>query len=524
MALSRTNLHRYLYIGFLGLLGASLPLSAYMMSVFQFLIIINWVAEGKLRNKIQLLKENRLVFVLPAVLLIHVIWLLNTTEYHYAWNDIRIKLPLLSIPIIIGTTPFLSSKELKIVLGLFIAGTLAASIGCTLTYLGLTSHEVNNIRDISIYISHIRFALLINIAIFLSGYFIIKEKLTLIRISLAGGIIWLAFFLLILQSLTGWIVLFISSIILFIIYRKSVVKKWIRFSVYILLILMLGYAVTVIISALDRYYPDSPVSFAELPRSTASGNVYNHDFNNPQIENGNYVGLNICKKELSEEWKEIAGMEIDDLDERGNKLRYTLIRYMTSKGLDKDSAGVHSLTEKDISAIKSGIPNAGYLNKFAPDNIVYRVIWQIDQYIKTGEASGNSVTQRIEYLKAGFRILSGNLWFGVGTGDLKSSFADEYESMNSKLKPEFRHRAHNQFLTFLIAFGLIGGILVISLLLFPVLLNRRANSFFIWMFSIIAFISMFNEDTLETQAGITFFVFFYSIFVLHKNFSKKTDI
>jgi hypothetical protein len=32
-----------------------------------------------------------------------------------------------------------------------------------------------------------------------------------------------------------------------------------------------------------------------------------------------------------------------------------------------------------------------------------------------------------------------------------------------------------------------------------------------------AFLSMFNEDTLETQAGVTFYIAFYTLFI----FSEK---
>jgi hypothetical protein len=45
------------------------------------------------------------------------------------------------------------------------------------------------------------------------------------------------------------------------------------------------------------------------------------------------------------------------------------------------------------------------------------------------------------------------------------------------------------------------------------------------MFFFIAFLSMLNEDTLETHAGVTFFSYFYSLFLFARdNKWMKIDV
>jgi O-antigen ligase len=116
-------------------------------------------------------------------------------------------------------------------------------------------------------------------------------------------------------------------------------------------------------------------------------------------------------------------------------------------------------------------------------------------------------------LDAGWKIAKAHLWFGVGTGDVKQAFKDYYESINSPLKSEWRRRAHNQFLTFIIALGITGLIVCLVSLVAPLFLARRERSFLAVGFIILMMISMLNEDTLETSSGAVFTAFFIALFI-----------
>ncbi|MFM7900421.1 MAG: hypothetical protein ACKPAD_00375, partial [Bacteroidota bacterium] len=94
---------------------------------------------------------------------------------------------------------------------------------------------------------------------------------------------------------------------------------------------------------------------------TLSGNLLVTDYGNAQLENGYYVWKNLCEEELRQQWNKRSEMPYDGRDRKNNELRMTLIRFLTSKGLQKDSAAIASLTDQEIMAIESGIANDFYL-------------------------------------------------------------------------------------------------------------------------------------------------------------------
>jgi O-antigen ligase len=152
--------------------------------------------------------------------------------------------------------------------------------------------------------------------------------------------------------------------------------------------------------------------------------------------------------------------------------------------------------------------------------LVYNTIWELYEYKNNNKAGEHSTTQRIEYLKAAKEIVKNNFLTGVGTGNVQIAFDNEYNKSNSQLESKWRLRAHNQFITFLITFGIFGFLWIVFAMFYPFIKLKGYKSFLFIVFFFIAVLSFFNEDTLETQAGITFFVFFYSILL----FSKENPV
>jgi O-antigen ligase len=100
----------------------------------------------------------------------------------------------------------------------------------------------------------------------------------------------------------------------------------------------------------------------------------------------------------------------------------------------------------------------------------------------------------------------------VGTGDVKDVFSQELQLNNSPLS-ERGMRSHNQYFTFSIAFGIVGLLVILfSIFYSPIVLKKFRDALFLVFFCIIIF-SMLSEDALEPQDGVTFFAFFYSLFL-----------
>ncbi len=517
MRYSRQDIHRIIYIFALAILGISLPVSLFAMSVSELLLAANWLVEGNFNRKFQILKQRKSLLFIISIYVIHILGLFYSNDLHYAFHDLKIKLPFLALPLIIGTSEALTRKQVKYLLLLFIATVIVSSLISTLILFGFTKIEVGDIRDISPFISHIRFALLINIALFTLVYFILyntyKSSLG-IKILYLAAAIWLMIFLFLLQSFTGILIFTLLAPIIIINWALSQKVLFIRTGIILTLLAIILVATNYVTISVRKFYSTTETDVESIEKYTVNGNKYYHNFNDKSIENGNYVWLYICETELQKEWNKVSKYDYTGKDKKGQSLKHTLIRYLTSKGYRKDSTGIAKLTPEDIVSIENGYSNYIFQNKYRIYPRLYQIIWEIDTYIKTGNPSGHSFTQRFEFQKNALEIIKKHFWFGVGTGDVKKAFDIQYNISHSPLAKKWRLRAHNQFITFCLTFGIFGSLWIIFSLIYPVKYEKKQKDFLLIVFLLIAFISMLNEDTLETHAGISFFSYFYSLLLL----------
>lgn len=516
------------YFGLI-LLAVSLPLSVFTTSVSQFILAINWIWEGDFKRKFQTIKKRKAILVFLLIFMVHLLGLLYTSwpdgffgPHYNALKDLRIKAPLLLLPIIIGSSEGLSAQKLKILLLFFIAAVTANSFISTGVLFGIGHIPINDIRDISLFISHIRFALLINIAIFSLGYFLVSKNNSNSRtekILYTALLLWLSAFLILLQSLTGLGLLIICSAVFLAVWILQLNHLPVRIFIFLLLIAIPVALVSYLAITISDFRNFDKYEVEKLDKLTALGNYYVHNTKVLQVENGHWVGLYVCEKEIRDEWNKLSDYKYASTDEKGQGIKYTLIRYLTSLNLRKDAEGVKKLSAQDIKAIEAGCANYKFRKGQSLHARIYESIWEIDLYLRGGNPSSHSIAQRIEYLKAGFRIIAQNPLIGVGTGDAQLEFNKQYEQMQTKLEPQYRHRAHNQFVTFAITFGILGLIIILFAMIAPMFYEKRSRDYFFLMFIIIAFVSMLNEDTLETQPGVSFFTVFYCLFL----FGRKSE-
>jgi len=516
LRVSRSEIHATIYFAGLLVIAAAMSFSVYITSVAHFIIIANYLVEGRYIEKLRTLWSRKSILLFLMLIGVHFVWIINTSDFAYATNDIRIKLPLLALPIIVGTSKALTYKQIKILLLVFAAAILANTLIASIIMQTTTIKTgADDFRDASFFVSHIRLSLMIVLSIFILLWFVINRK-TKSRIEFVAYLlvsVWLVVFLLISQFFTGIVLLFVVGTC-FILWRilklSSRRMKITAFSFTGLAIL--GISAMAFHQIKSFYHP--PVrSMDQVLKQTENGNWYYHDRNSRVTENGNLVYVEISELELRQAWEQRSRLSIDSLDSQHQPVIHTLIRYLASKGLPKDANAVMSLSDQEVMAIEDGIPNIRFVDGINFSDRIYQFIWQIDFYLKEGNPSGHSLTQRIEYVKAGMHILKSNFWTGVGTGDLQIVFDRAYNEIHSKLEKPFRHRAHNQILTFYIAFGVVGATLCLIAMFFPIIIEPKNTKYFISVFIIIALISMCNEDTLETATGSAFFAYFYSLFL-----------
>ncbi|MBI4945149.1 MAG: O-antigen ligase family protein [Bacteroidetes bacterium] len=523
---SQKNFFSYSYLFGIFLLAASLPWSNLLMSISEIILLFSWLLEGNLKEKIKLFTKNKTAVVISSVFVLHLIGLTYTSDFSYGLEDIRKKIPLLLLPLIFSSSPPLRKEIFEKILYLFSFSVIAASLACFYVLLGFTRKQILQPYEASVFISHIRFGLLISLTLFILGYFFITKKSSVLKVAVPLLIIWLLLFLIMMESATGLICTAIVSVVLII--RLFLHTRKVSLKIVLLSIILLGGIVaTKTFSSLSYELNNKPIGDKKsLPLLTKNGNPYAQDTAILETENGNYVWLNVCEKELSEEWNKKSKLDYNGKDLRGNEIKYTLIRFLTSKGLTKDAEGISALSEKEVKAIEKGIPNINFMSLFNPTARIQKIVWEFNNYSKGGNPSGHSVTQRLEYWKTAVGIIRENLLLGVGTGDVEKAFDTQYEKTNSPLTKKWRLRSHNQFLSIGAAFGIIGMFWFLFTLFYPMFAERKLSDYLYMIFFIIAFLSMFTEDTLETQAGVTFFAFFNSfyLFCREKSVTDSGDI
>ena len=498
-------------------MAASLPLSKALMSIFPGFLMFNWLIEGQFQAKFRLLKEKKSVLLLISVFFVYLIGLLWTNSMKWGMHDVKIQLPLLVLPLVIGTSAPLNYRQLKLVIYVFSAAVVVASLCSIWVLLGFSGKTIQDPRDMSLFISHIRFALLINISIFSMGWYLVNAERKQIaeKLLLISAMIWLSLFLVILKSVTGWIV-FMTVLSVVVIVGILQIKKLVwRILLLVILLSMLLFPPAYIAFIVHQFYNIEAIPPTIHQIQTSKGNPYSHDFGNKQLENGHYTFYFINENELREEWNKRSSMNYDSTSTSGFN-RYVLFRYLTSKGLRKDAEGLGKLSDDDIRNIENGMTNYRFVNPLSFYNRIYQIVWETDVYRKGGNPSGHSVTQRIEYYKMAFQIISENFWLGTGTGGYYESYQEKYDQNKFFQNQQFRQRSHNMFLSYWIDFGFIGLIFICTALFSPVFLERKTKSPLLLIFLLVVLLSFMNEDSLNNHDAISFFAFLYPLYLYSK--------
>lgn len=516
------RLIKILTIAAISAIAFTLPLSEWLLSFFIVLLILLWIYDGGLRRLNRLKGSGRRVLVFIVLWMVYLFWMINTSDLTYGLKELRLKLPLLVFPLVFGLSEPLNRREVKIILLSFIAGVMVSTIYGTATNISHVSSGFADSRTLSPFISHIRLAIMAVLAIAIAGwYFYTSDRKQYMTLLFLLRILWLVIYIFLLSSLTGIFLLSVLMVFTLVRYALNIPSIRMKISAVILLTLIPITGGLLIYREIRSFYDPVKSISQELFKVTAGGNPYWHDISRKDIENGNRVWINICEPELRKQWNQQSGICYDSTDKKGQLVKYTLIRYMTSAGLVKDSAGFSLLTGNDILNIEQGVTNREFVHWPGLKTKLYELIWQVGYYRNGGNPSGHSLTQRLEFLKTGWNLFKRMPLFGTGTGDIAGEFRKQYIIDNSLLDEDHRFLSHNQFLTFLITFGVTGFIIVCFSLFFPVIGSGASRNYITAVFLLIAFLSMLWEDSFQTHTGISFFAYFYSLFIFGINYHEE---
>ena len=515
--------HRYIYLFGLCSLAFGMMMGTVPTSVPQFILLGNWLMEGDFKRKWQQLKTNKLFWIVSSLFFAHLFGLIYTQNFKEGLNDIRIKLPLLFLPLIFFTQKSLKPNEFKILLYSFLIGCVANTAWCLIYNFML--HETVELRNASRFMSHIRLGLYLNVAVFCCTYFVLKNKHVFLKILFGSLLIYFVFVLYVLGLITGIFYLsiaFLFTVLLILLKQKMRVKLML----FIIIFLGFTYAIYYVNSVFDSQLKPSISENNKPHKSGQNGNAYLNYNSFTQKENGNFVFINIQPTELKKEWQRRFPQDsFSYMPNPYNLIRYNVIlRYMASKGLCKDSVGLTKLTNTDFENIQKNITNHSYPEWSFLHKRIYEFVCEYDEFLNERSINGHSLTMRLYFWKATLQLINKNKFFGVGTGDVQNQLNKTYLETNSPLNKEWFKRPHNQFLTITLSLGTMGLLVFLFSIFYPVIYLRKFFNTLFWPYFLIVILSFIPEDTLETQAGLSFFAFFYSLFISDAFFKKQQNL
>ena len=501
LQLSREQIHHYFYIACLITIAIAIPLSNYVMSMGGVFLLANAVLQWDWQEKWNRLKENKIALVFPLFYLIYCLGLIHTDNFSAAADALLNRLPIFLAPMIIATSALPTRREWRVVMHAYLGSVLFATIYSSVYYL---THEVADIREISRFISHIRFSLSVVFSIVLAASYLIQfwKSHKIFSILYLFLIFWLLCYLFVSQTLTGIMILFLLLLVLFLYLLfgwKD--KKWKSLLITAMSILLASFFAYFLIVTVDYFKGKEKES--ERLLLTENGNSYYHD-ENSMIENGHKIYTYISYDELPSAWSKRSLKPYAEVEA-------TLIRYLNSLGLHKDSAGVAQLSDWDVQNIENEIANVEYARKFGLRKNLYATFFSLSAYHHYRQVANSSLLQRVELWRNSWSLIKRNFWLGVGIGDHKQALDEELVKTDSPLKDTRNKGCHNQFLTIWLSSGFFAFLALLAMLFVPFLFAKPKISLLYLLFFVILFTSMFTEDTLDTNAGVFLFSLFNAL-------------
>ncbi|MEI7983406.1 MAG: hypothetical protein WCI71_17275, partial [Bacteroidota bacterium] len=178
-------------------------------------------------NGFKAFSKNKPALIFSSILLMHVVGLIFTNDFNYAFKDLRTKLPILLIPLYISSSQAFSRKSFYWFMLFFCASLLVRTL---INSWSLYHDNYIDIRQISRSISHLRVALFVTLALFTLGYLIRKKRdfSFPMKIVFLFLILWFIIYLIITQSATGLMISALTLIIFLIILVFNTSYRWIK--------------------------------------------------------------------------------------------------------------------------------------------------------------------------------------------------------------------------------------------------------------------------------------------------------
>jgi O-antigen ligase len=154
-----------------------------------------------------------------------------------------------------------------------------------------------------------------------------------------------------------------------------------------------------------------------------------------------------------------------------------------------------------------------------------KMVGRLDEFNNPeGEVFGKLVT-RVSIWKSVLELSSKKIIFGYGSSDAREELVNYYKETNQIFLNKYEFPPHNQYLDFLLKFGILGFATVLIYIFSIGYIGFELKNEIIISFFILFFISNITDDFLNRYDGIVFSAFWFSIFaniyLNNKQFGKN---
>ncbi|KWW32139.1 MAG: O-Antigen polymerase family [bacterium P3] len=482
--MNRATVHSKIYLSLLGLLVASMTTSAFFANLAWVLLLANWVLEGGWSEKWRRMRDGWLLQAFMVLMAAHLLWLACSEHLGLGLDDIRQKLPLLCIPLVVLTSRQLTQRQLGCLAAVYL--TSVTTVTCIGLVRFLTIDDLPY-RSIVPYISHIRFGLNVCFSICLTIYLTVSlhrrmppSRWRLVLLSAVLLVAWYLFFLLLLQSYTSFLILLLLLCLWPVLVRFR--RGWTRRLAWLVTALMLTAGVLTALRLVDDYY-------GTCLRDT------------DMVENGSYIYRDVDSVSMAAGWHVVSDAGLDAATPNGYSVYSTLVRYLNASHRSKDSAGVVSLSLADVTAVGEGVANPVYLRHPSLRKMAYMLLFEYENY-RCGGAKDFSLLERLVLWRNAWHVFRQHPLSGVGTGDVAAVCRQQLQSAGVPV--DISKSPHNQYLIFLVAFGLTGFLLITFFFIRALVRTPSLRSPLALAYTLIVLASFVGENTLGTLAGCLF--------------------
>lgn len=133
------------------------------------------------------------------------------------------------------------------------------------------------------------------------------------------------------------------------------------------------------------------------------------------------------------------------------------------------------------------------------------------------DSAWNTFTIRMAKWKCGWAVAQDHFLAGAGVGDEMSELMKSYEKLNFKEGIRCHYNVHNQYLSAAMSGGIILFVLLVLMLTGAIWISIRNNDLLATAFVALMVFSLMTENFFTVQKGVTFFSFFYALFLSRKN-------